>query len=498
MPFPKMKDVLIAIVITAFLCAAPVLASSDAQDNSTPQSVAKISDDETAFVQAQAIALAFRQASQRALPGVVKIVVRNAAKDLNAAKAKLPFADLLPEIPDKNLIEGGGSGFIVDPSGVVVTNNHVVAASELGRTISVELNDGRRFDAKKIVKDEKADVAVVMVESSEPLPYLTFADSDSVNIGDWALAIGNPFMLGSSVSAGVVSAKERFVEKDSKLFIQTDAAVNPGNSGGPLVNLRGEVVGINTAIASNSGGYQGIGFAIPSNIAQWAYRQLVEKGKVERAFLGAEISPISYEDSKRLGTPPQTGVRLGPPFKDSPAAKAGLRNNDVILELDGKKVESVEMFAATIERADVTRDYTLKALRDNAKDPIDLTIRFEIKPDNYVGVPMTEKMVEKGAHYIDKNWGVMLILPTPESLSRLGVADAEGLVVLNAVPGGAAYRAGIRSGALITKVDGRAVKTFDEYDAAKNETTAEDGLEVEFRLKNETKTVNLPLKKRAS
>ena len=498
MPFSKMKDVLFVLALAAFLGATSVFASSDAQNDSSAQNVAQVPSDDAAFVQAQAVALAFKQASQRALPGVVKIVVRNGAKDLNAAKAKLPFADLLPEIPDKNLIEGGGSGFIVDPSGVVVTNNHVVAASELGKTISVELNDGRRFDAKKIIKDEKADVAVVMVESSEPLPYLTFADSDLVNIGDWALAIGNPFMLGSSVSAGIVSAKERFVEKDSKLFIQTDAAVNPGNSGGPLVNLRGEVVGINTAIASNSGGYQGIGFAIPSNIAQWAYRQLVEKGKVERAFLGAEISPISYEDSKRLGTPPQTGVRLGTPFKNSPAAKAGLRNNDVILELDGKKVDSVEMFAATIERADVTRDHTLKALRDNSKEPVDVTIRFEIKPNNYVGVPMTEKMVEKGAHHIDKTWGVMLILPTPESLSRLGLADAEGLVVLNATPGGAAYRAGIRSGALITKVDGREIKTFDEYDAAKNEATAEDGLDVEFRLKNETKTVKLPLKKRAS
>ena len=488
------KAVSIVLLLPPFYNISSVLASADVQNGQDAQ-IVQNAVDESAFVQAQAISLAFRQASQRALPGTVKIVVRNGAKELNAAKSKLPFADLLPEIPDKNLIEGGGSGFIVDPSGVVVTNNHVVAASDLGKTISVELNDGRRFDAKKIIKDEKADVAVVMVESPEPLPYLTFADSDTVNIGDWALAIGNPFMLGSSVSAGVVSAKERFVEKDAKLFIQTDAAVNPGNSGGPLVNLRGEVVGVNTAIASVSGGYQGIGFAIPSNIAQWAYRQLVEKGKVERAFLGAEISSISYEDAKRMGAPPQTGVRLGTPFKDSPAAKAGLRTNDVILELDGKKAESVELFSAMVERADVSRDYTLKVLRDNAKEPIDVKIRFEIKPDGYVGVPMTEKMVEKGAHHIDKSWGVMLILPTQDSLARLGAPDAAGLVVLNATPGSAAYRAGIRSGALITKVNGRAVQSFDDYEAAKKDATAEGGVEVEFLLKNESKTVKLPLKK---
>ena len=451
--------------------------------------------DEAAFEQAQRISQAFHQTAQHSLPATVKIVVRHGSNALNDAKSKLPFADLLPEIPDKSLIEGGGSGFIVDPSGIVVTNNHVVAASELGKTISVELNDGRRFDAKKIVRDEKADVAVVLIESSEPLPCLTFADSDLVNIGDWALAIGNPFMLGSSVSAGVVSAKERFVEKDAKLFIQTDAAINPGNSGGPLVNLRGEVVGINTAIASNNGAYQGVGFAIPSNVARWAYRQLVEKGKVERAFLGAEISSISYDESRRLGIPPQTGVRIGAPFKESPAAKAGLRSNDVILELDGKKVESPELFSAMVERVDVTHDHTLKVLRDSGGVPVDFTIRFEIKPDNYVGVPMTEKMVEKGAHYIDKSWGVMLILPTPDSLARLGADNAEGLVVLNATPGGAAYRAGLRSGSLITKVGGRVVKTFDEYETAKAETASDDGVEIEFILKKETKTIKLPAKK---
>ncbi len=493
-----MKSVLIAIIPAVFCNTSFVFSAPDVQNNQSVQNETQTTVDEAAFVQAQAISLAFRQASQRALPGTVKIVVRNGAKELNAAKSKLPFADLLPEIPDKNLIEGGGSGFIVDPTGIVVTNNHVVAASDLGKTISVELNDGRRFDAKKIIKDEKADVAVVMLDSSDPLPYLTFADSDTVNIGDWALAIGNPFMLGSSVSAGVVSAKERFLEKDAKLFIQTDAAVNPGNSGGPLVNLRGEVVGVNTAIASNSGGYQGIGFAIPSNVAQWAYRQLVEKGKVERAFLGAEISSISYEDAKRIGVPPQTGVRIGTPFKDSPAAKAGLRNNDVVLELDGKKAESVELFSAMVERADVTRDYTLKVLRDNAKEPIDFKIHFEIKPDGYVGVPMTEKMVEKGAHHIDKNWGVMLILPTQDALARLGVTDVNGLIVLNATPGGAAYRAGIRSGALITKVGDRAIKTFDDYEAAKADSESNDDLDVEFLFKNETKTVKLPLKKKSS
>lgn len=478
------------------LSAAVPLASSNvtAQDAPADSELPPIVD-EAALDQARAISLAFRQAAQKSLPATVKIVVRRGPNDRGAkVKAKLPFADLLPDLPDKNLIEGGGSGFIVDPSGVVLTNSHVVEQSEVGKSISVELNDGRRFEAKKIVRDEKADVAVVTIETSEPLPFLTFADSDLVNIGDWALAIGNPFMLGSSVSAGVVSAKERFVERDSKVFIQTDAAVNPGNSGGPLVNLRGEVVGVNTAIASLSGGYQGIGFAIPSNTAQWIYRQLLEKGKVERAFLGAELSALSYDEARRLGLPAQTGVRISAPFKDSPAAKAGLRSNDVLLELDGQRIESPELFSSIVERADVTRDFTLKVLRNNTESPIELKIRFEIKPENYVGVPMTEKLVDKGAHRVDKEWGIMLIPSTPESLARLGLDGVEGLVVLNVTPGGAAYRAGVRNGALVAKVNGKSVNSFEEYDAAKAETPAGSQAEVEFILKKESKTVSMPHK----
>ncbi len=480
-------------VITAVLTMAAFGLASSAQATVDVVQEREVVDlDGAAYNQAVSISQAFKSAAQKALPATVKILVKRSANDVANAKSKLPFAELLPDLLDKDLVEGGGSGFIVDPAGVVVTNSHVVEQNAFGKTISVELNDGRRFNATKVVKDEKADVAVVLINSPEPLPYLTFADSDAVEIGDWALAIGNPFMLGSSVSAGVVSAKERFVDRDSKIFIQTDAAVNPGNSGGPLVNLRGEVVGVNTAIASLSGGYQGIGFAIPSNTASWAYKQLYEKGSIDRAFLGAPVKALVYEEARRLNLAPMTGVKLGAPFKDSPAAKAGLRSNDVLLAVDGRVIESPELFESFVERADVTKNFTLKVLRNNSTEPIDVPIRFEIKPHNYVGVPVTEKMVDKGSHYVDKDWGAMIIPGTPEAVARLGATGKEGLIVLNATPGSAAYRAGIRSGALIMKMNGQEVKTIEDFTRIKSEASE---VQIEYFSRNETRSATLTIRK---
>ncbi|MDO5309645.1 MAG: trypsin-like peptidase domain-containing protein [Planctomycetia bacterium] len=449
--------------------------------------------------QAQEIASAFRSVAQKVLPATVKIIVKRESGELSGSNdAKLPFSEYLPNIPDKDLIEGVGSGFIVDPNGLIVTNNHVVVKSEIGKIITVEMNDGRQFIAQKIVKDEKADVALIRIESDEPLPFLSFADSDAVEIGDWAIAIGNPFMLGSSVSVGIISATERYVSNDSKVFLQTDAAVNPGNSGGPLVNLNGEVVGVNTAIASVSGGYQGVGFAIPANTAKWAYTQLRDKGKVERAFLGAAISPLDYNETKRLKIPPQTGLRIDAPYKDTPAAKAGLRANDVLLSIDDRPIQSPELFRAFIERADVNREFTLKILRNNSDAPIDVKIRFEIKPENYVGIPVTEKMVKGGAHHVDKEWGLMLIPSTPESVERLGASGLQGLVVLNVIPGGVAYRAGIRNGMLITKLNSREIASLDDYLAVKNTADPELGVEVETVQKGQTNKFRLKLKKQTN
>ena len=268
--------------------------------------------DEAAYDQARSISAAFHQTAQRTLPAAVTIIVKKNLIEKNKGDTKLPFSDLIPDLEEKIFIESGGSGFLVDPSGVIVTNSHVVREYEVGKAISVELNDGRRFPAKTIVRDDKSDVAVVTIEAPEPLPFLTFADSSTIKIGDWFLQLEILYarFFGQRRHHQRHRTRSRF-----KALLQTDAAINPGNSGGPLVNLRGEVVGINTAIASLSGGYQGVGFAIPANTAKWIAAQLREKGKVERAFLGAPMSIIEYNEARRLNLPTLTGVRISSPLK---------------------------------------------------------------------------------------------------------------------------------------------------------------------------------------
>ena len=193
---------------------------------------------------------------------------------------------------------------IINPDGLILTNNHVVSQAD---SVVVELADGREFTAKEIRTDPATDLAILRISSGEKLPAARLGDSDALQIGDWVLAIGNPFELEASVSAGIISAKERSLGSAERAsFLQTDAAINPGNSGGPLVNLRGEVVGINTAIASSSGGYQGIGFAIPVNLTKWVIGQLVDKGTVSRAWLGIGIGPVTQETAEKLGIDPRT------------------------------------------------------------------------------------------------------------------------------------------------------------------------------------------------
>ncbi|MDO4586260.1 MAG: trypsin-like peptidase domain-containing protein [Planctomycetia bacterium] len=448
---------------------------------------------EESFRQAQILSNAFRQTSRKVIPSVVKIIIQENA-ELKDSKKFLPFGDIFPDLPNEEEIEGVGSGVLVDPKGIILTNNHVVSE---GQNINVELYDGRKFSAKTVKKDPKSDLAVLTLESKEELPYLTFADSDQLEIGDWVLAIGNPFMLESSVSAGIISAKKRFLhgqmgKREHGSFIQTDAAVNPGNSGGPLVNLKGEIVGINTAIASLSGGNQGIGFAIPSNTAVWIMKQLIEKGKVDRAFLGAPFDSLKYEEAKRYKLAPREGVKIGTPFKDSPAAKAGLKSNDVILAFDEKPIDSLETLQMLIECADVSLEHQLTVLRNNNHNRLNFPIKLEILPDNYVGIPQTEQLVKKGEHYNDRALGLMLIPLTTDSAKRLNIPeDQRGLVVLSVMPGSLAYQAGIRDGMLLTKVNQQSVSNVEEFDKIRQSVPQENELEFEVFYKGEAKIIRL-------
>ncbi len=446
------------------------------------------------IAQAQMISKAFRETARSVVPSVVKIVVKSGqGKSSSKTGPLLPFGELLSETErDGHEIEGIGSGVLVDPSGIILTNYHVVTDSE---NIWVELYDGRQFRARDIKKDEQADLAVLMLDCDEPLPALPFADSDTLEIGDWVLAVGNPFMLDSSVSAGIVSAIGRSLHnKESGIFIQTDAAINPGNSGGPLVNLRGEIVGINTAIASMTGGYQGIGFAIPSNTARWIMRQLIERGKVQRAFHGVDVEPLTYTEAQRHGLGPRSGVKTRVPFRDSPAARAGVRSGDIILAFDGRTVDSMETLQALVELADLDADHRLTILRRGEEQSRDLPIKVEIRPDNYVGVPQTEKLVQRGKHYRDANLGLMLIPLTADSASRLQIEVDSGWVVLSVTPGTIAWDAGLRDGMCIVGSDGEPIPDIETFHRLTSEEALERGVDLDVLVKGESRTVTLKKK----
>ena len=231
---------------------------------------------------------------------------------------------------------GTGSGVIISEDGYIVTNNHVIKAAQ---DIEITLNNGKSYKAKLVGTDEKMDISLLKIDADEKLPYSTFADSDNVKVGEWVLAVGNPYNLNSTVTAGIVSAKARNLDTSGlQSFIQTDAVVNPGNSGGALVNTRGELVGINTMISSNTGSYVGYSFAVPSNITRKIIEDILEYGMVQRGMLGVQGAELNNTISKELGLKTSAGFYIGDVTKNSGAEKAGLKKGDVITKLDGKSI----------------------------------------------------------------------------------------------------------------------------------------------------------------
>lgn len=266
------------------------------------------------------------------------------------------------ERPREHRQSGLGSGVIVDKDGYILTNYHVVKDAD---EIKVKLSDKREFTGKVIGTDPKTDLAVIKIQADK-LPVIKWGDSDKLRVGEMILAIGNPFGLNQTVTAGIVSATGRANVgiADYEDFIQTDAAINPGNSGGALVNIRGELIGINTAIFSTSGGYQGIGFAIPSNMAKVVMENLIKKGKVVRGWLGVSIQAITPELAKQFGLQSEKGVLVSDVMEDSPAEKAGLKRGDIILELDGKEFSEPSALRNAVAVIPPGKEVTIKILRE--------------------------------------------------------------------------------------------------------------------------------------
>lgn len=342
-----------------------------------------------------------------------------------------------------------GSGFIIDGDGSILTNNHVV---ENAQKIVVKLSNDQEYEAKVIGRDPKTDMAVIKIDAKTGLSAASLGDSDGLEVGEWVVAIGNPFGLDSTITSGIVSAKGRHIGQGPyDNFIQTDASINPGNSGGPLINLRGEVVGINTAIFSRTGGNLGIGFAIPINLAKELLPQLRGKGKVVRGYLGVLIQKVTPEIAESLGMDRGYGALVANVSKDGPAEKAGVKVGDVIVEFDGKEVKDSGDLPIIVARTTVDKKVRMKVLRDKKEVTLNVAVG-ELKDEEVVA-----SAPEKG------ELGMTVQKLTPQLAENLGLDKPDGVVVTAVEPGSAADEAGIRRGDVIVEVDRKPVRGVEDY-----------------------------------
>lgn len=356
--------------------------------------------------------------------------------------------------------EGQGSGFLVSSDGYIMTNNHVIRGAD---KIEVTLNDGQIQEAKLIGADPKTDLAIIKIEKidGQDYPYLELGDSDKIEKDEWVIAIGNPFKLQASATVGVVSATGRQGLKitDYEDFIQTDAAINPGNSGGPLLNLEGKVIGINTAIATRSGGYMGVGFAIPSNMASYVMDQLINKGSVTRGFLGISLQPIDKELAAGFNLPKAEGVLVTGVEKNSPAAEGGLQQGDILLELNGKPIKSLDTFRKQVAMMDPGSVAQFSVYRKGKT--INLSIKLGSTSENATTPAI-----------ISQKLGIEIENLSAEMARQLGYTDTEqGVVITKVKPGSPAALAGLRPGCLIQAVNHKKILNTDDYEAAISENS---------------------------
>jgi serine protease Do len=371
-----------------------------------------------------------------------------------------------------------GSGFIIDGDGSILTNNHVV---ENAQKIVVKLADEQEYEAKVIGRDPKTDIAVIKIEAKTKLTPANFGDSDGLEVGEWVMAIGNPFGLDSTVTSGIVSAKGRHIGQGPyDNFIQTDASINPGNSGGPLINLRGEVIGINTAIFSRTGGNIGIGFAIPVNLVKELLPQLRGKGKVTRGYLGVLIQKVTPELAESLGMEKSQGALVANVSKDGPADKSGVKVGDVIVEFDGKEIKDSGELPIIVARTAVDKKVRMKVLRDKKELTLNVAVG-ELKDEEVVA-----SAPEKG------EMGLTVQRLTPQIAESLGLEKAEGIVVSAVEPGSAADEAGIRRGDVIVEIDRKPIRNLDEY--KKSIATVRKGKGVLFLVRRGESTLFLALR----
>ena len=444
----------------------------------------------------------FADLAESLSPAVVNISTRQSVGDAGPTPPDIPegspFEDLFRDFFDRNRrgprsVSSLGSGFVIDPQGYVVTNNHVIENAD---EIVVNFADGSSLPAELVGRDPKTDLALLKLEPDEPLPAVPFGDSATMRVGDWVMAIGNPFGLGGSVSAGIISARNRDINAGPyDDFIQTDAAINRGNSGGPLFNLAGQVIGVNTAIISPTGGSIGIGFAVPANLARSVIDQLREFGETRRGWIGVRIQTVTPEIAESLDLAAPAGALVADVTADGPAAEGGVEAGDVILRFDGREVDDMRDLPRIVAETDVGETVRVTVWRDGATQTLRVTLgRLEEAEQEMAALAESEE--DEGETAAGDALGMALATLSGERRAEFGIGDdVEGVVVSAVDEDSEAFEKGVRAGDVIVEVAQQPVSEPAEV-AAKVEEVRESGRSSVLFLVNsegELRFVALPL-----
>jgi serine protease Do len=463
-----------------------------------------------AAADAKGLSAIFRNVSREVLPGIVSVETKGRPVRVRGRRGRDqegapldengPFGDLFKndprlreffhEQPDREMPrpQGMGSGFVIDPSGLVLTNGHVVEDAE---QVTVRMFDGREYNAIEVKSDPSSDVAIIRIKPDAPLTALRLGDSDALEVGDWVLAVGSPFGLDLTVTSGIISAKGRSPAIAVRgEFLQTDAAINPGNSGGPLLNLNGEVIGINTAISTRSGGYDGVGFAIPINKARWIGEQLKTSGAVKRAYLGIMLQDLNNELAQQFRVPVGRGVLVAEVQPESPAAKAKLESGDLIVAMNGQPVRSRPHLQGIVEQLQIGKTYPLGVIRDGKELKLDITLAEmprelvrRAREEDADAAP--EKKSDAPSKFDEL--GVEITDVTPDVLRQLGLQGGSGVLVSSVAVNTPAQNAGLREGTLIEKVGSKRVSSVTEFKDALKDVSLDTGIVLHARTPRETR-----------
>ncbi len=406
-------------------------------------------------------AKAFASLVKQAKPAVVHVEVEKTvgARNYNDPFFQNPFFEhffgpnFRQQIPQQRRQKqrGQGSGFIISADGYILTNNHVVEDAD---TITVTLADKSKIEAKLIGSDPQSDVALIKIDNGNKNPFLSLGDSDALEVGEWVIAIGNPFGLTQTVTVGVVSAKGRSSVglNEYENFIQTDAAINPGNSGGPLLNIHGKVIGINSALFSRTGGYMGIGFAIPINMVKTIEKQLQNNGKVTRGWLGVGIQDIDDDLAKSFDLDNTSGILITEVQQDSPAEKAGIKQGDVIVSLNGRKLENVQELRNKVALIVPGTKTSIGVIRNGKAKNI--TVKIGEKPGGSIDIPDNSQNSD-----FNERFGLSFQELTPEIAKKLGYEGEEGVLIGDVEHGSVAEAADLKAGQLIQEINRQPVRS---------------------------------------